>query len=134
MPGITADTVTAFLNDMASGRPRGDNSRDDGHAVKADGPAAAASGKIRLRPKESALVSRLAQRPPCQAVVRHPGSVGLGRLLVAAHVRISSHALQANPDRRGVSRQPDREGGGDWRRPFQVPMVSASSWSVRGAG
>src|SRR4051812_44181244 len=44
--------------------------------------------------------------------IDRPRPVLLGRLLVAAHVRISSHALQANPDRRGVSQQPDREGPG----------------------
>src|SRR3954470_7084567 len=44
--------------------------------------------------------------------IDRPRPVLLGRLLVAAHVRISSHALQANPDRRGVSQQPDREGCG----------------------
>src|SRR4051812_9946061 len=42
--------------------------------------------------------------------IDRPRPVLLGRLLVAAHVRISSHALQANPVRRRVSQQPDREG------------------------
>src|SRR4051794_41937126 len=59
--------------------------------------------------------------------IDRPRPVLLGRLLVAAHVRISSHALQANPDRRGVSQQPDREGSDLGPPPESPSLVAAGS-------
>src|SRR3954470_19681640 len=65
--------------------------------------------------------------------IDRPRPVLLGRLLVAAHVRISSHALQANPDRRGVSQQPDREGAGA-RSLTSLPTDSTSPAHGQSAG
>src|SRR5450755_1159582 len=70
-----------------------------------------------------AVLSRLVLRDHASLVLGGEGPPGrarrridrhlptlLGGLPAAAHANISSHALQANPERRGVSHQPDREG------------------------